>query len=157
MKKAFTQGRNSFLLQIKENCSNGTDIVKRAGVSRLTEVFENMHRQVIEQKLTTDAEFFTCFFITTKENALLFQNCLKANVLEFFLGKIRSHTSILFCSYFQPAKLDPMLEYKMCFFAGGFLHIVRRWVEAGMKESIETMVRFSCGIVERLRQARSLS
>ena len=105
--------------------------------TRLTEVFENMHRQVIEQKLTTDAEFFTCFFITTKENALLFQNCLKANVLEFFLGKIRSHTSILF--------------------AGGFLHIVRRWVEAGMKESIETMVRFSCGIVERLRQARSLS
>lgn len=97
--------------------------------TRLTEVFENMHRQVIEQKLTTDAEFFTCFFITTKENALLFQNCLKANVL----------------------------EYKMCFFAGGFLHIVRRWVEAGMKESIETMVRFSCGIVERLRQARSLS
>ena len=125
--------------------------------TRLTEVFENMHRQVIEQKLTTDTEFFTCFFITTKENALLFQNCLKANVLEFFLGKIRSHTSILFCSYFQPAKLDPMLEYKMCFFAGGFLHIVRRWVEAGMKESIETMVRFSCGIVERLRQARSLS
>lgn len=125
--------------------------------TRLTEVFENMHRQVIEQKLTTDAEFFTCFFITTKENALLFQNCLKANVLEFFLGKIRSHTSILFCSYFQPAKLDPMLEYKMCFFAGGFLHIVRRWVEAGMEESIETMVRFSCGIVERLRQASSLS
>lgn len=50
-----------------------------------------------------------------------------------------------------------MLEYKMCFFAGGFLHIVRRWVEAGMEESIETMVRFSCGIVERLRQASSLS
>lgn len=123
-----------------------TDIAKRAGVSRMA-----------YQKLTTDAEFFTCFFITTKENALLFQNCLKANVLEFFLGKIRSHTSILFCSYFQPAKLDPMLEYKMCFFAGGFLHIVRRWVEAGMEESIETMVRFSCGIVERLRQASSLS
>lgn len=123
-----------------------TDIAKRAGVSHMA-----------YQKLTTDAEFFTCFFITTKENALLFQNCLKANVLEFFLGKIRSHTSILFCSYFQPAKLDPMLEYKMCFFAGGFLHIVRRWVEAGMEESIETMVRFSCGIVERLRQASSLS
>ena len=92
-----------------------TDITNRAGVSRMSyyrlyqskddiiethliEVFEEMHRKVAEQPLMTDQEFFTCFFTTAKENALLLRNCIKANVLEFFLREIKNQTYQLFHS-----------------------------------------------------------
>lgn len=150
-----------------------TDITKRAGVSRMSyyriyqskddiiethliEVFEEMHRKVVEQKLTTDEEFFTCFFTTAKENAPLFRNCIKANVLEFFLGEIKNRTRLLFHSYFQPKTDSEMLNYRICFFAGGFQQIAREWIETGMQESIETMVLFSCRIADKIRQLRKM-
>lgn len=150
-----------------------TDIAKRAGVSRMSyyrvyqskddiikthliEVFEDMHKQVIQQKLTTDEEFFTCFFTVAKANALLLRNCIKANVLEFFLGEIKNQTYLFFRSYFQPKTDSKMLRYRIGFFAGGFQQIAREWIETGMQESIETMVQFSCSIAAKMRQIRKM-
>lgn len=150
-----------------------TDITNRAGVSRMSyyrlyqskddiiethliEVFEEMHRKVAEQPLMTDQEFFTCFFTTAKENALLLRNCIKANVLEFFLREIKNQTYQLFHSYFQPKTDSAMLNYRICFFAGGFQQIAREWLDTGMQESVETMAAFSCSIADKIRQLQKL-
>lgn len=154
-----------------------TEIAKRAGVSRmafyriyhskddilknrLEEIFQNMLLQIEHQQLKTKEEFFTCFFTTMQENTSFFRNVMRANLFEYFWKKLKEHMFALFFKYFQPYfQLDtavPYTNYRICFFTGGFMHIVREWAETGMKEDIPTMVDLSCEIIEKLEQMRHL-
>ena len=149
-----------------------TDIARRAGVSRMTyyrvyqdkddiikthliEAFDQMVMEINAQNNYTENDFSRCFFETVKKNEILFHNALKANMLEFVWRKVKEHTIALFRTFFRTNENSFLSNYRLCFFAGGFLHIAREWLETGMQEDVGTMVRLSCNITEKICQVRN--
>lgn len=149
-----------------------TDITRRAGVSRmtyyrlyqskddiidshLTEIFDDMMDQIHSKQIITEREFFICFFNAVNENRLLFQNVVKARMLEMVWRKEKEYTVPLFNTFFQPRDDDPLAHYRLCFFAGGFLQISREWIESGMQEDVETLAELACSITEKLHRLSS--
>lgn len=149
-----------------------TDISRRAGVSRMAyyrvyqskddiikthmaDVFDQIIDQAKKQEFSTEEEFFICFFSTVQQNTPLFINALKANLLEFMWRKMKEYGIALFTAFYQPTADAVFLNYRVCFFTGGFLHITREWLETGMKESVETMAQISCCIAEAVKEGHS--
>ena len=144
-----------------------TDITKRAGVSRmayyrlyrskddiiishLRGVFENIEGQVKGQKITTEREFFICYFQEVKNNKGFLRNVVKAGMMEQVWRIMKSYAVSLHVFRFGQEKPDKEERYRLSFLVGGILLVTREWLESGMKESVEQVADFACRAAQRL-------
>ena len=144
-----------------------TDITKRAGVSRMSYyrlyhskddimighlrgVFEKIEEQVKEQKITTEREFFFCYYQEVQNNMVFLKNVVRAGMMEQVWRIMKSYALSLHTFCFGPEKTDKEERYRLGFLVGGILLITREWLESGMKESVDEMADFTCRAVRRL-------
>ncbi|HJA65111.1 MAG TPA: TetR/AcrR family transcriptional regulator [Candidatus Mediterraneibacter cottocaccae] len=144
-----------------------TDIAKRAGVSRmayyrmyrskddiLTDhmrwVFDRIADQVKEQKITTEKEFFICYYREVQKNTVFLKNVVKAGLMEQ-VWRIMKDYADDFYMYRKGGK-NPEGEdrYRVSFFVGGILLLTREWLESGMNESVEEMASISTRTADAL-------
>ncbi len=152
------------LIQEKEYASvSVTDIVKRAGVSRmayyrsfgskeeilveyLDEILVNLLNKIRSRSEIDKKEIYRLIFHAIAERAYFFKSITDAGLTDVINSSIIRHSYILIKNYFRWRENDRQKIYAFYYHVGGLIIAARVWIENGMSESLEEMAEIVCGI-----------